>query len=280
MSTEARLAGARGAQTLLCVTALPGVTALLCLAALPCLTAVPCVTAVAVAQAPEAEPAAEAQRLFYEGVSLLEEGRYESARAVLERALALEVRASTGFNLASALHALGRSWEAHRMLARIDGGELGPLPEGYAEPAARLREAVRAALGRLELSVAIPDEAAVRVDGEAAGVVARGSALARTLAPGAHVVVAEAEGYAPWTREVRLEPGQLARITVSLVPATALGADPPDDSTSNASDGGDDLGLAVGLTIGVVALLAVGGVVLGVVLDQPACDPLVGCIDF
>ena len=52
------------------------------------------------------------------------------------------------------------------------------------------------------------------------------------------------------------------------------------EPVSGPTSGGDDLGWIVGLTIGAVILLAGGGVLLGVLLDQPSCDPVVGCIEF
>ncbi|MFK7988200.1 MAG: PEGA domain-containing protein [Sandaracinaceae bacterium] len=226
-------------------------------------------------QAPEPDPAAQAQRLFHEGVQLLEEGRFESARAVLERALEYEERASTGFNLASALHALERHWDAHQLLARIDRGELGPLPDGYAEPAAQLRAALDAALGRLELTLASPEEAAVFVDGIAAGGLVQGSAILRTLPAGVHVVRAEADGFANWEREVTLDAGVLERLSVELAPSVDIAV-----VTSPPPSPGSDAAVWVGVTIAVVAALAVVGVVLGVVLSDPSCDPVVGCIEF
>ncbi|GAB5547975.1 MAG: hypothetical protein SangKO_077350 [Sandaracinaceae bacterium] len=237
------------------------------------------------AQAPT--EADEAERLFHEGASLLEEGRYESARVVLERALALEPRASTGFNLASALQALGQSWEAHQLLTRLEAGELGELDARLQEALVALRRAVAEGLGRLELRVRTPRTVEVFIDDERAGELVSGSVLGRLLPPGPHTLRAVADGHHPFRAQVSLERGQTAPFVIALEPSeatpTTSRADPVEPPAAREPPaGGFDVGLAVGLTVAAVVVLAVVGVIVGVVLADGGapCDEVIGCVEF
>jgi len=237
-----------------------------------------------------AEAAAEAERLFHEGTRLLEEGRYESARVVFERALTLEPRASTAINLASALQALGRSWDAHLLLNRLEAGELGELDARFDEALAALRRAVSEGLARLELRVAAPRSVEVFIDDERAGELVTGSVLGRVLAPGTHTIRVEADGHRASVERVTLEPGQTLSRSISLEPRIAPepaphpplvdGAEPLPEPASEPS-GGVDVGLVVGLSVAAVVVLAAVGVLVGVVVaDGSSCDAVIGCVEF
>jgi len=62
---------------------------------------------------------AEAQRLFAEGRSALDEERFAEAEALFRRSLALEAHVPTVFNLAFSLRELDRPTEASRYLERL-----------------------------------------------------------------------------------------------------------------------------------------------------------------
>ncbi|MGE0790794.1 MAG: hypothetical protein AB7S26_34285 [Sandaracinaceae bacterium] len=236
-----------------------------------------------------AQDEADAESLFREGVTLLGEGRYEPARAVLTEAFELEPRASTAFNLASALHALGRSVEAQGFLDRIESGDLGPLPEGFSDAHARLRTSVRAQIAELALTLGAPAVVDITIDGAARGTIARGSTESYWLAAGEHRVGADANGFAPFERALTLSAGGREALTILLQASAADRVDPapatpdPDGPDPIApTGGGDDAGVIVGVVVGIGLALAVAAAIVAVVLvTQPAalsCDPVVGCI--
>lgn len=246
------------------------------------------------------ERSAEAQRLFHEGLRLLSESRYESAGAVLERALQLEARASTAFNLATALHAQGRSWEAHLLLLRVTRREFGALPEGYAETARELRRALHGDLGRIELTYSGEGPATVSIDGEAAGELVAGSALTRVVPPGTHEIAAAAEGFVPVRQRIDVAAGEVRSLSLELVRLGAVGEVGSEDGSGELGRedggevGGEDgsagernarasarrLRLGVGLGVALAAVAAVVVVVLVTRDDAVTCDGPVGCISF
>ncbi|MEM9193124.1 MAG: hypothetical protein AAGF12_28380 [Myxococcota bacterium] len=223
------------------------------------------------------DQASDAPQLFLEGTALLGEERFAEARAVLERAFALEPRASTGFNLASALHGEGRSVEAATLLDRVEAGEFGALPEGYQEVVADLRSAIGETIATLVLDLRRPTEAQLLLDGEAIGSIAVGSRVERLLSPGVHRLEAVAPGYRPWTRQLPLRTGQRLRVPIELLP---LSSEPL--PIEEVEEGGFPVWV---LVVAGAALLVGGGIAVGVLVagssDDGAlrCDPVLGCID-
>ena len=228
----------------------------------------------------EAERSAEAERLFHEGVRLLEEGRFESAGAVLETALSLEARASTACNLATALHAQGRSWEAHQLLVRMEQREFGELPQGYAETATRLRRAINDAVARVHLAVSNPaTTATVYLDGEPAEL-RDGDVISRVVEPGEHHVRAEAEGFVRFQRSITAEPGSVQRVDIDLTPLDALVVAPPEEQPQTANRRKRRRRIAIAIA---VSLAVAAGITAGIVATRdrgPTCDGAVGCIGF
>jgi tetratricopeptide (TPR) repeat protein len=71
-----------------------------------------------VGSAARAQPTSEAQSLFRRGLEHVERGELAFAATAFERSLELHPRASTAYNLASVLFALGRVEEARLLIAR------------------------------------------------------------------------------------------------------------------------------------------------------------------
>lgn len=98
------------------------------------------------------------------------------------------------------------------------------IPELYASPEPGARTVAEDAgddgapspAGTLLLSTDVP-EAEVLVDGALVGVTRRG-ALQHRLAAGSAVVEVHAPGHRPWTRSVRVAPGEELALAVNLVP--------------------------------------------------------------
>lgn len=171
--------------------------------ALMCLGGVLAVAPAARAQAVAASPVEAARAEFERGISLAQSHRWVEALEAFQRSRAVADRPNTTYNLALALHELGRMREAAAALEAC-------LAHADAEPAltrdARdLLAVVRPQIATLFLAVA-PDDAVLRVDG--AVMPGGGGSRVQELDPGAHRIELRAEAVEPQEFEVRVRGGQ------------------------------------------------------------------------
>lgn len=165
------------------------------------------------------EPAsAEAAALFGRGVALGEEDRWAEAHEQFRRSLALVERPATRFNLAYAAFRMGHFVDAIADFDRY--GDVGPR----AADAVRLRAEAATFVAEVEISVE-PADARLVVDGRAI----EGSGARRTIAldPGAHHVLALAEGHAEAELDLVLAAGERSSRSITLAREEALVVAPP-----------------------------------------------------
>jgi hypothetical protein len=210
------------------------------------------IVAIALAAAPAY--ADEVDGLRASARQLSRDGKWEEARAELERALAIRDDPVTAYLLAVAESATGRYAAALRRFRAFLAGPPGDALERYG-PAARdavveLEEQVGRVTVTTEPTVR---DAAVMLDGRAVEPGAE-----EVVDPGVHVVVVRAAGYEHARREVTLAPGQAGEVRV---PLTALGpageeAAPERDAPIAAAIllGSGALVFGVGLSIGLTGL--------------------------
>ncbi len=251
---------------------------------------------------PAEDDAARARALFERAVPLLEAQRYGEARELLVEALALDPRASTAFNLASALTGLSRAQEAYDLLGRIERGELGEVPERYRENIETLRATIEAQLGQIEIRTSGADTVSIELDDVSVGAIESRSAIQRYVSPGSHRVRGTAEGFDPAEREVTVAAGERSRVLLELAPVetaapspsetanatmTATGTAEPAPAMTAAEDDDDAHGPGPGAWIGIglgVAAIAAAAVIIGVLVGSGdsrafACDAVFGCND-
>ena len=197
--------------------------------------------AVLLAAAPaavRAEPKAptEAELLFGRGVEAFEAGRYASAAAYLSQAYALEPEGRLAYNTALAYERAEMGREAvtwYRLAASSAEASLRAEAEAalvrlavFAEPAAAApTKGVEGAARQAELELrlgAFTEGARVRVNG--------GHALALpgsiSVAPGVHLLEAEAPGCVPWRETVTVAAGESRVVSIVLAPEADEGGLP------------------------------------------------------
>lgn len=173
----------------------------------------------------------EAEMLFGRGVEAFEAGRYASAAAYLSQAYALEPEDRLAFNTALAYERAEMGREAvtwYRLAAGSAEASLRAEAEvallrlaAFVEPAAAAQPKDSAAAARqaeLEMMLGASTEGArVRVDG--------GHALALpgsiSVAPGVHLLEAEAPGCVPWRETVTVAAGESRVVSIVLAAAAA-----------------------------------------------------------
>jgi PEGA domain len=154
----------------------------------------------------------EARAHFRRGVELIGSERWAEAITELRRAQELRVTPAVMYNLGLALRAVGRNREAmaaFREYARLAGAS--STPELAARVDAYVQE-LREGLGHIVLEVE-PPSARVQIDGDAA----RANESVE-VDPGRHVIVAEAEGFAPENRTVEVARGAPSMVLLRMVP--------------------------------------------------------------
>jgi hypothetical protein len=175
----------------------PRARATLLFAALTLALAAPLVPGAALAGPPASKPAPptaeqkEAAKLFDQGVTLSDEGKWSEALEAFRKSDALRPSLSARFNLAATMRALGRYVEAKRTLEKILAD--GPTWDPPIKPA--LKADVEKLLGEVRPNVVslkvkvTPASAEVSVDGLP---LERASDGASELDPGRHVFVVTA----------------------------------------------------------------------------------------
>ena len=199
----------------------------------------------------------------------VEAGRFVDARELLRAALADDPDPAIAFNLALMLRETDRPLEAQITFQRILEEEFGPVPDSRRDRVAELLAEVSAELATIVVSVEGADDAVVEIDGAVVG----NAPVEHVANPGRHRVVARADGRTSNRRSVDVARGERTRVALRF--ATMNEADPQADP----SPGGEDL-TALWVVLGVTAaLLAGGGIALGVWFatrdsTAPQPDPL------
>jgi hypothetical protein len=156
---------------------------------------------------------AAAEALFQEAVRLLKRGEFDEACAKLSASQRREPRSGTLLNLAACEEQRGRTataWALYKDAASLARSENKP---SYAEKATSLAAGVESRLIYLHITVNAPVAGeAVTLDGKPLDPGSFETAL--PVDKGAHTVLANATGFAPWKTELLIE-----QTTTLAVPA-------------------------------------------------------------
>lgn len=229
-------------------------------------------TLLAAAAPSSAQDPMNARALFTAGVEALQADEPERARAHFEESLRLHAHPATAFNLAVALHELGRLRDAEQYLGALRAGRYGELDEEASTAARALLTEVRSGLATLDVQVrGVVDEA--QVDGEERGrVTADGAPLLIETDPGEHELRAVSEAGSSPPRTVRVEPGGGASVVLEIeaIPLPEAAPELPLAEPETDAAPGDDTVLHVILAVVIGALVVGGAVTAGVLLSQGA----------
>ncbi|MBN1774640.1 MAG: PEGA domain-containing protein [Deltaproteobacteria bacterium] len=192
----------------------------------------------------------EAQRLFEQGVELLEQGRYDEALERFVESYGLEAQPVVLLNIGMCRKVLGDLPAAHDALERY-------LAEAGVGAHEELVSSAHQALAEIELSTGTivldvdPPGAVVTVDGGA--LAAAELAWPLRVLPGTHVVEVRQEGRVADRRTIDVGAGSEVQLVLRLLPA----APTTDGGAASAADDGMS-GLELGAWIGVGAAAAAG----------------------
>jgi tetratricopeptide (TPR) repeat protein len=199
-------------------------------------------TVVAVAVGPgraHASPASDIAREFEAGVDAYRLGKYEEARAHLDRVLALDPKLPGPHRFLAAVASARQHWdeciaEARRAI------QLNPRSREIADTR-KLHDDCRAQRGRPAYPAELGDSAAISVVSNVAGAQVRIGGLRygrtpvapRRIAPGAHEIVLEKAGFRPAHRAIEALPGIVTDVEIDLEPV--LPANPAETTRTRAS---------------------------------------------
>jgi len=162
----------------------------------------------------DATSAAAAEKLFQEGRSLIEQGRWADACPKLAESLRLDPAVGTSLNLAECYERIDKiasAWVTYRKaetMARRAGQR-----ERYTHAASRA-DALESNLSYLTIAPrTAPKGLVLTRDGERIGEAAWGTAV--PVDGGTHVIEASAAGRRPWRREVQIG-ARAARVTIDV----------------------------------------------------------------
>ena len=223
-------------------------------------------TLLAAAAPSSAQDPMNARALFTAGVEALQADEPERARAHFEESLRLHAHPATAFNLAVALHELGRLREAEQYLGALRAGRYGELDEEASTAARALLTEVRSGLATLDVQVrGVVDEARGRVTAD-------GAPLLIETDPGEHELRAVSEAGSSPPRTVRVEPGGGASVVLEIeaIPLPEAAPELPLAEPEPDAAPGDDTVLHVILAVVIGALVVGGAVTAGVLLSQGA----------
>lgn len=240
------------------------------------------------AQEVVAADVATARDLFIQASALGQQGKWDEARALFERSLALKRAPITLYSLGAAQKHSGRWVEAIESFRAFLAEPSTAGTKVYEEPAqAAIAELQpRIAHVTLVLAAGAGGDARVELDGRLVAVAALGTA--RPMNPGSHVIAVTAPGRKPLRRELTVREGE--RTTVELVleveaaapaatqvtsaaPSAGAGPFPSTTTSSTAPPAGatPSLALPIGLFVAGGAVL-IGGVAVGLLGITHASD--------
>ena len=162
-----------------------------------------------------------AESSLEQGLILAAEGRWSTALAAFRRSADLAPSAEASYNIANALHHLGRPADGLDELDRYDTlDEVRRDYEAWSRGAA-LRRLMEAAVSELRLRIT-PREAVLFINDQQSET--SGFERAIRLNPGTYAIRVAHEGHRTWTKEVELKPGDLDGYTIVLEEAPAAAA--------------------------------------------------------
>jgi hypothetical protein len=180
---------------------------------------------IALAQPQDATSAAAAEKLFQEGRTLIEQGRWVDACPKLAESLRLDPAVGTALNLAECYERVDRiasAWVTYRRAETM--ARRANQRERYTHAAARA-EQLESKLSYLTVSVPThPKGLVVMRDGERIGDAAWGTAV--PVDGGSHVIEASAPGRRTWKHEVKVN-ARSTRTTVEIPELEVLPSDAP-----------------------------------------------------
>ena len=169
------------------------------------------------AQTPAPDASAQATELarrhFKTGVKLYQDANYTAALAEFEAAYATKPGPGSLQNVALCQKALFRYGEAADTLGKLLRRHDAELSEGERAAARQAKAELEALVGALRIRVT-PEQARVTLDGATIGPAERMSAVRVNV--GEHTLAAEASGYAPVTKTVRVAGGR-EEVAVDIV---------------------------------------------------------------
>ncbi len=185
----------------------------------------------------DAERTARARSLFEEGVAHADAAEWREAARKFREAVALRDAPAVRYNLASALVALGEYAEAESIARAL--GDDPATPPDLRDRARELLGQIAENAGRLEVQLrGATRGVTVRIDGEAAD--ASQVLHEFSLEPRGYTVVIERDGREIERREVAVERGRTADVSITVAPspeetaAAAQEAEPTDEGSSDA----------------------------------------------
>jgi tetratricopeptide (TPR) repeat protein len=209
--------------------------------------------ALALATAPATAFAAEADRLFSEGVKLLDAGKFAEACPKLEQSQKLEPAAGTLLNLAACYEKSGRRAQALKTFREAGDAARARGRADWTKVADDHVRALEGALPKLTIHRGPTPGLEVTLDGKPVSDAELGASLA--VDPGTHVVVARASGRAPFSSTVSVK-------DATSVDIPALEPEKPAGSTTTET-GSDDDG-TTRRTVGLVTMsVGAAGLLLG-----------------
>ncbi|MDC0741899.1 hypothetical protein [Polyangium mundeleinium] len=202
----------------------------------------------------DGDAAAEAEVLFREGKQLMGEKRYAEACPKLAESHRLDPGGGTILNLALCHEAEGKTATAYRELGEALAWARTDARPDRAEIAHERLDALERKLARLVVVLGPGARVAgMVIERDGASISEASLGEPAPVDPGEHVVVATAEGRAPFRTTVRVAPG--ARVTV-VVPALAPSRGPSGARIAAHVTAGISLGaLGVGTFFGIRALV-------------------------
>ncbi len=180
------------------------------------LTLIACV-ATALLAVPVSAQSSDAERLFREGTTALQEGRLPEARVALEASLDLNPHPGTGFNLMMTLTDLNELLAASGLCHRLLDDDFGELGDRRVQ-VERLCESLWAEIPVVELTVQGAPEIRLVIDGEAQAV-EDGESVTRQLDPGRHVLRVEAPEHEGEERALDLDRRERLSLVLQVVSA-------------------------------------------------------------
>lgn len=188
----------------------------------------------------EAQRSAAARSLFSEGVELVDEGDWEAAADRFRRALELRPSPVIRYNLGKALTETGKLVEGVELLRQVARNDTAE-PD-VREAARQDLEAVEPRLAELTIRLQGSEQGVqVRLDGDPVSAATIG--VAQPAAPGAHRIVAMRGDAEVASREVQLEEGGAAEVTLEIPPPEpgseqAAGSVPDPEQAARAATAG------------------------------------------
>lgn len=163
----------------------------------------------------EGDRAAQARRLFSQGLKLFSTGKYDQALERFSRSSALVPHLNKQYNIAECHRRLGKLRQSHKHYKQYAGSLKGDKQAAFMAKLERLRLGTASAMS----VTSTPGGAQVTVNGKLAGTTPRdGAALSLSLSGGSYRVTLSLAGHRPASRTVAAEFGEPIPLSFALQP--------------------------------------------------------------